>query len=753
MRDKSKKIISIFAAAALVGTMAMTAGCGEENFKGSKLEDYVSSQNEAKSNGGFAVEKDGFVYFINGAESYTESNEYGDVVKGSLMRISLDDLNAGNYSSVKTVVPMLIVSQNFDSGIYIYGDYVYYATPTTDKNVSDGSIQNDWIDFKRAKLDGSEAMGGYYFRLENNAANYRYVQEGETVYCLYEEGDALKSYNTATQKTTVLVSGADSEFFYDETTLTEGTVYYTMKVPRNNNGSDVESYTQLYKVNASDVVEKTEVKNGTASYTVKGGKTYSFDVEKSEENFDDFDKNDYTTYPYVNLGDLVLDGIGVNNVKLPQNDTDGGQPKEASGYTYTIQRVQNGGVYFTRSAVVSTGSEGTPVYFVSGAAADADSWKTVDGNEGLTQITDSSETFSAAVIDANQNYYYLNGSTLCRVVGGVETEMAYNLSGITLWKQEGNYLYYYATGTNGNNLSRINCTGAKEDYNTLMNKQEYKPVTFAFIDWNSSWYKPEFIGNKVLYSSAQSYGGTTAYNYVYAADVSLDNVALKALNEKYDEVIEYMDDYSDDADMKAALTYIFRTGEKTLLDDVQDLYEETLVKEYTAFANHEKSENKAQNDYSTMFKDGDKFYDRESYYIGFVGEMKSADEKAIQTDWASSLPAEKVTEEKSEFPVWAIVLIVIGGVIVVATAVIVPVIVIRKKKQAAAEREATVNAYKRKKIDTTDDKSIDVYADETAETPAEEAAEAPAQEAETPVEEVAEAPAQEAVAEEENQAE
>ena len=33
-----------------------------------------------------------------------------------------------------------------------------------------------------------------------------------------------------------------------------------------------------------------------------------------------------------------------------------------------------------------------------------------------------------------------------------------------------------------------------------------------------------------------------------------------------------------------------------------------------------------------------------------------------------------------------------------------------KKKAAKQAAEATVNAYKRKKIDTTDDKSIDVYA-------------------------------------------
>ena len=81
-------------------------------------------------------------------------------------------------------------------------------------------------------------------------------------------------------------------------------------------------------------------------------------------------------------------------------------------------------------------------------------------------------------------------------------------------------------------------------------------------------------------------------------------------------------------------------------------------------------------------------------------------------------PDEEETTE-SGLSTLAIWLIVIGSVIVVAAAVAIPTVIILKKKAAKKrEEEATVNAYKRKKIDTTDDKSIDVYADEK---PAEEA--------------------------------
>ena len=111
------------------------AGCNEGNYKGDKL-DYVSSETDGVSNGGFVVEKDNYVYFINGAEDYTASNKYGEVTKGALMRIAKSDLDDSKYQNAEVVVPMLFVAQNFNSGIYIYGDYVYYATPTTDKNLS-----------------------------------------------------------------------------------------------------------------------------------------------------------------------------------------------------------------------------------------------------------------------------------------------------------------------------------------------------------------------------------------------------------------------------------------------------------------------------------------------------------------------------------------------------------------------------------------------------------------------------------------
>ena len=283
MGNKAKKLLSIVAAATLLSSLALTA-CGKDYHKSNKLDGYVSTETAAVSNGGFAVEKGEYIYFINGVENYTAGNKYGDVVKGALMRAKKADLASGNYANVDTVVPQLFVSQNFKSGIYIYGDHVYYATPTTDKN-ADGKIANTYIDFKSAKLDGTEAMKGYYFRLSNNASKYRFVEVDGVVYCMYEEDSALKSYNTKTGVTTVLVKGASS-FFYDEKDLTNPNVYYMMNVSYNldTDMATKATYNQIYSVNAASTVS---VDASKAAYTVnvynettdkmEAYKTYDFD--------------------------------------------------------------------------------------------------------------------------------------------------------------------------------------------------------------------------------------------------------------------------------------------------------------------------------------------------------------------------------------------------------------------------------------------------------------------------------------------
>lgn len=742
MRNVSKKIISLVAAATLLGTTFAMTSCGGKSYKGDTL-DVTITDAAAVSNGGFAVEKDDYVYFVNGAEDYTASNKYGDVTKGALMRVKKSDLGKVG-AETDVVVPLLFVSQSTESGIFIYGDRVYFATPTTDKNLS-GEVENSWIDFKSAKLDGSEVMKDYYFRLKNNATNYRFVEVDDVVYCMYEEDGALKSYNVETGKTNVLVKGAKSTFFFDKNDATNPNVYYTMGVEYDMDSENPSSpdYDQLYCVNAAATAKANA---SEASYTTSNGKTYDFDKEFLQESEKDCDFNDYATYPYVNLGELVLDGVGLNNVNLNGmsqfNEDKESSPATPDGYQYTISSHQNGGVYFTRAEVTKTASdaENTKLYYVATEDVAADEWNAIDGNgsDSVDVVALDTTNASASAVfyiteEGAHEYLYLSSDILYRAgqpVNGVEetVALAYKLSGATLWKIDGDYLYYQATGTNGNSLSRINYTGDEDKYNPLLVEDEYKPLTLAYVDWNSSWYKPEIIGDTVLYSNAQSFG-SVAYNYIYTAKLGT-TADLIAANELYEDIQEEIGEANIDA--QAVMNYVFRTGKTDAYEAVKDLYDEDQIEEIEEFLAKEY---------------------KESNFINMLGKLADDDAEAIENAWVDSLLSEDVVEEEKGLATWAICLIVAGGVIIVAAAVLIPLLISMKKKQAKkAEDDAIVNAAKRKKIDTTDDKTIDVYADETAEeTPVEEAvAEEAVEEVveETPVEEVAEPVVEEAPAEE-----
>ena len=759
MRKTAKKFISLVAVATLFGSMLAMTACGGDFYKGKTLDGYTASATATeagKSNGGFAVEKGDYIYYINGSENYSATNSYGDVVKGALMRIKKSDLTAGNYENADVVVPMMFVSQDYDSGIFIYGDYVYYATPTSDKNMQ-GQVTNSWIDFKRAKLDGSETMKGYYFRLSNNATKFRFVAEGESVYCLYEEDGMLKSFNTSTGVTTVLVKGGT--YFYDMKDLTNGNVYYTMGVTYNadTDTSTTATYNQVYCVNAA-ATATVDAKN--ASYTA-GGRTYDFDEtwmkaqndkakETAEANGTEYtatyDFDDYSTYPYVNLGTLVLDGVGKNQegTTVFNNTHDVKERTELKGYTYTLARYENGGIYYTKASEQADAqlyylatANGATNAVTANAKAERVAWNTT--NASSTALFEVSEKDSVRT----HTVLYIADAKVNKVttVNGVVSEpvvICDAASDAVLWKTEkegeDGVLYYYAAGSNpvtgtatsGYSLSKVVYTGDKKVYENLggLNADaKYKSVTMNYVDFNSGWYKPEMFDGVLMYANAEAIG-SSSYNYIYATKLALSDI--EANNKAYEAAYELMDDKTEKDTIKKAMTYYYREGEKALAV-VKELYEAKLYSQtdYEVFEEYVKEQTAC-----SMIA-----------LIGKADDVISADDKEMmEEDWRSTLPSEtENTEDESGLETWAICLIIAGAVVVVAAAIIVPVIILSKKKAEREAREAITNAYKRPKIDTTDDKSIDVYADDevTEEAPA-EAVEEPAQEVVEPVEEVAE---------------
>ena len=469
MRKIITKIICFTAAAVAAASGTLLTACN--NYYNAEKLDYTPSNVKAVSNGGFAVEKDGYVYFINGKQVNTADNSFGTPVRGAIMRISNADLAARKYSSAQTVVPHIAYSGNYNGGIFVYGDYVYYATPSTEKN-SDGIVQNENLAFKSTRLDGTETLKGYYVQNSNSSVEYRYVQAGDTVYLLYVAtgedyygtGDSytnLHSVNTKTGENTMLAYNVGSVTF-DKNDLTNPRVYYTMSVTDFELDKTYDTYNQVWTV--------------TADATTPAD--YSEYFEKIYEN--DEDGYDPEKDPkYVNCGTLVYDGIGkiegMTGSVTPFNGADADKVERVP-YTYTISSYENGTLFYTRSSKTIT-SEGfsTASLYAHKDGAILNGWNPVTKNDEQQFIlrdgaNASSYTYLFGDNDKIENIIISDSTGLIKtklddngkIITDVDTVNCYHLTKtgqptilFTAKHNDRNYIYYSLSGGNGYTVNRI----------------------------------------------------------------------------------------------------------------------------------------------------------------------------------------------------------------------------------------------------------------------------------------------------------
>ena len=768
MRKKVKKALVCAAAALIAAGLTVTAACSG-NYKSDALTGDISGN--VVSNGGFAVEKGNYIYFINGVESNTAVNSFGDVLKGSLVRISKENLAAGNYASVETVVPLIMYSGNYDGGIYIYGDYVYYSTPSAAKD-SSGATLNSRLEFKRSKLDGSETMSGYYFQSENTAVDYRFVEVDGKVYLmyalsesLYGEEDAVSnihSVNLETGKDTLLAYNVDS-YFFDEDNLSNPYVYYTMNVTYNMGTSNaVEAeYNQIYRV-CADAAE--------------GDRTYDFSY------IEDYDAESDPVY--VNLGEFVFDGIGAlcdltqfNYGYDPAKDEDTSSDKTntLSGYTYEIVHYADGTLYYTRTPA----SNVTEVLlYTDDAEVGASSWNPVSGNPAATDnyggrmlllngtslsdytfITDSEGKPSGVIYTDNDTLMSANfeGGSLKNEVRlsnvsdevtilGISEETAYAglpaADGAASAKSEYTFLYYGVTGEgNSYSVHRIALGGTAEDYEEFPaddSTSNYNDTRILDLDVSSGWYMPEIISGYFFFPSETS--DMMDYDYVMAFDLrpegaaasddtTMSNAQIEEINDLYDSVMGEDDgviagiDSEDFENLPNALRYAFYTRDAGYLDELIQMWEdEGEDEEYlysTESAQMYKDFINAEGEYAE-FRPHSKQINGETvyatsrdYYYNLVGKMTEEDAEdyttSLRSDYMQAEPTEAEEGWFESLSTGAKVGFIIG--VCVAGIIVIGAAVLIPLFIIRKKRKALPRYNKaRIKVDTTDDKNIDVYA-------------------------------------------
>ena len=256
MKKVLLKVLLAIVTVCLLATCAIA--CSNGSWKGTTMTNW----GEGNLVGGFVGEKGNYVYYINGNAQADGNNAYGTPVKGALMAMDKND-----PSKTEIVVPNLFVSTDYNAGIYIYGDYVYYATPSTDKD-STGAVAYTDLVLTKTKLDGSETEK--LFIMKGLSTEYRVVEVEGKIYVVYYDSAsvAIKEYCVEDDKTTVVASsdvetenmvaldkyqfaknGNDFEVTYTVKVYTEK--YYEEKSER-----ATATYNQVYAYKAGSTAEE-----------------------------------------------------------------------------------------------------------------------------------------------------------------------------------------------------------------------------------------------------------------------------------------------------------------------------------------------------------------------------------------------------------------------------------------------------------------------------------------------------------------
>lgn len=763
MQKKISKILSLVMSGTLVLGMAAAAGCS--NYKGSTLTGDTSGA--VTSNGGFLVQKGNYIYFVNGVASNEGNNTYGVPVKGSIMRISSADFAAGKYAKAEIVVPQIAYAGNYNAGIYVYGDRVYYSTPSTAKD-TDGNIQNNNIEFKSAPLNGSSAMRNSYLRTSEMTLEYRYVEVDNTVYLIYATKEDyfdtgvttsnIHSINLSTNKDNLLAYNVKSYLFDSEPTAPY--VYYTMSVDVNGGDYGEVSnarYEQVYSVRADATLDKSNASQ-YATYT-------------NDDN--------ETNVKYLNTGKLLIDGIGKGNVVTAYNmeyqngskALDEDTASQSLNYLYTLDTVNNGEMIYARTNYSSSSSNSVKEYYRVDMTAQTIGDANLFGNSATSYLTSASyakvtatdyifvDDASITTADGSKaDVVYLNteggtnGLYKANIINGElknEVFMDKSMTGLSIYKMEMQqadgdtsarpYLYY-ADGTgNGNSLCRIALDGSQEDYRKasagFIEDKSFTAVKVLDIATVVDWYAPEFVGDHFVFASEISATGMDNYEYIQVFDLRnkegnkklMSNAQLADLSDLYNDLMDEINDIeevnaagdaTDYANLINVEKYFFfstqTTAEKmAYLDEILNTY--VLYGDYTKAEVKDKLFSDVAKEALTAFANTtvNKTHTI-SYFYNTLGFMSSADVTAYEdTVRGMTIHSAFTYNENNQtwyqgLATWQKALFIVGmcllGLLVLGgITVFVLWLVSLKKKKLPSYAKA------KKKIDMTDDKNIDVY--------------------------------------------
>ena len=250
----NKKLLTTIVCVIMCAVMMVALVACNENYK----QDAVStdlSDKTVTSNGGLAVKVGKYLYFINGYAGIDGVNAFGEAVKGAVMRVELVN-GLPNRDTLTTIVPKNVYNTNAKSGLVVVGDYIYYTSPSVDKdNTGSAKTSEMWI--MRTKLDGTGTQ--VIAEFEDYTTTYR-VAGDKLVYLDAEKSLHAIDLTNKKFKDTVIaeeVTAVTYANYADNANALQNVVFYT-KAAENKN----ETHNEIWAYNG----ENKKVIDGRYSY-------------------------------------------------------------------------------------------------------------------------------------------------------------------------------------------------------------------------------------------------------------------------------------------------------------------------------------------------------------------------------------------------------------------------------------------------------------------------------------------------------
>lgn len=212
------------------------------------------------SNGGMAVKYGRYIYFINGLSAQDEDNTFGKVKKGAIARLELEEGKI-KEGSTQIIVPKMVFSTNTKSGLFIQGDYIYYTTPSTEKN-SKGLPKTDEMVLVRSRLDGSKTE---IIKTFDDFSSTFMVMDGYIVYDITnKDGDKeLRSIDLGAKKfpDKLIASKITSQLYVADPTGNNSLRNYVFYTKANENENEYSNV--VYIANGAGSVNKAVIQQSS----------------------------------------------------------------------------------------------------------------------------------------------------------------------------------------------------------------------------------------------------------------------------------------------------------------------------------------------------------------------------------------------------------------------------------------------------------------------------------------------------------